>query len=93
MQENHFSVFFKMRNYLTKFFLICEIVFDFFNKFANKLRKFFHVAKFVRIFFKYAKFFEKIFALCIFFHDFLENIRKIQTSFSYANAKKRKILL
>ena len=36
MQENSFSVFFKMRNYLTKFFLICEIFFDFFNKYMNK---------------------------------------------------------
>ena len=37
VQENLVTIFFKMQKYLLRFFLICAIFFDFFNKFAKKL--------------------------------------------------------
>ena len=40
-----------MRNYFLKLFLICEIFFDFFIKYAKQIMKTLHVAKFVVIFF------------------------------------------
>ena len=39
MQENPLSVFFKKQKFLMKFFLICEIFFDLFNKCAKKIMK------------------------------------------------------
>ena len=63
---------------LMKFFLTCEIFFEYFNKYAKKNLKFCMLQNFLHV--------------ATFFMIFQEKYMQIQNSFFYANAKNAKFL-